>query len=110
MSKKNVVISLPYSCQGYKRTYNKWKGQNNQIFEKEENHFEATNLPNRKYRKEYMKEFPWAVHYWEIGRQGFPLSKILSDIESTNLTILKKSHSPNPYHYFIIMYKNYNLK
>jgi hypothetical protein len=106
IAKKYVVISLPYSCDGYKKIHNKWKGQNNKIFDKEESHFVPTNLPNRRYRKEYIKEFPWAVHYWEIGRQGFPLSRIISDIESSGLTIITTNHSANPYHYFIVMSQN----
>lgn len=104
LSKKYVLISLPYSCKGFSIKLNISQGQHKRKT-KQIDFYLPTNLPNRKYRKEYMEEFPWAVHYWEIGRKGFPLKKILQDIESCKLKILDKFHSPNPFHYFILSQK-----
>ena len=106
MSKRYVAISLPYSCRGYTRLYKEWNGQNNLTREQREDIYEPTQLPNRKYREEFMREFPWAVHYWELGRQGFSIERIIADIESCNLRILRRYHSLNPYHYFIVMEKD----
>lgn len=101
MSNKYVFISLPYSCRGFSVNLNIQNGQNNRWLRKFDFYL-GTNLPNRRYRTEYMEEFPWAVHYWEIGRKGFKLKKVLNDIESVGLTVIKRFHSQNPYHYFIL--------
>ena len=100
MSSGHILISLPYSCKGTRTTTLNWKGQVPTKENKTEK-FTATGLPNRKYRPEFIKEFPYAVHYWEIGRQGFPLSKVFKDIENCGLKIDDHFHGPNPYHYFI---------
>jgi hypothetical protein len=86
---------------GFSVNLNLQNGQNKQTTKKWDFYF-PTNLPNRKFRDEYMKEFPWAVHYWEIGRKGFKLSKILTAMQSCGLSVMKRFHSPNPYHYFIL--------
>jgi len=104
LSKKYVFISLPYSCRGFSIKFNLQNGQNARIIKKLDFYY-PTNLPNRKFREEFIKEFPWAVHYWEIGRRGFKLKKVLRDIESCGLKILKKFHSTNPFHYFILSKK-----
>jgi hypothetical protein len=101
MSKKYVFISLPYSCRGFSVTLNRQNGQHKSQRRKYD-FYVGTNLPNRRYRAEYMDEFPWAVHYWEIGRKGFKLDKVLSDIESTGLKVIKRFHSQNPFHYFVL--------
>ena len=104
LSKNYVFISLPYSCRGFSIKLNLQNGQHTRIIKQFDFYF-RTNLPNRKYREEYKQEYPWAVHYWEIGRKGFRLSKVLADIESCELNILRRFHSPNPYHYFILCKK-----
>jgi hypothetical protein len=104
LSKKYVLISLPYSCKGFSISLNIQYGQNMRLMRRFD-FYVRTNLPNRKYRPEYKKEFPWAVHYWEIGRKGFRLKKVLGDIESCGFKIEKKFHSQNPYHYFILIKK-----
>lgn len=104
ISNKYVFISLPYSCRGFSVNLRLQNGQNMRLMRRFDFYI-RTNLPNRKYRLEYKKEFPWAIHYWEIGRKGFSLKKVLGDIESCGLKIEKKFHSPNPYHYFILCKK-----
>jgi hypothetical protein len=43
-------------------------------------------------------------HYWEIGKKGFPLSKIRSDLESLGWKISKGFLNPdNPFHYFFVL-------
>lgn len=104
LSKKYVFISLPYSCRGFSFKINLQNGQNSRIT-KTFDFYLATNLPNRKYREDFKQEFPWAVHYWEIGRKGFSMNKILHDIKESGLKIERKFHSPNPFHYFILCQK-----
>jgi Methyltransferase domain len=104
LSDKYVFISLPYSCFGFSININFQLGQSLRL-DKRLNFYLRTMLTNRKYREEFKKEFPWAVHYWEIGRRGYKLSKVLGDIKSCNLKILKRFHSPNPFHYFILCEK-----
>jgi hypothetical protein len=43
-------------------------------------------------------------HYWEIGKRGFPLRKIRSDIRSAGWRIEQEFLNPeNTYHYFFIL-------
>ena len=45
-------------------------------------------------------------HYWEIGKKGFHLNKIKSDIRKTGFNILKTYRVfENPYHRFFILEK-----
>ena len=45
-------------------------------------------------------------HYWELGRKGYPKQRVLADIESSGLRIVKKFHSSRkPYHFFIMCEK-----
>lgn len=104
MSDRYVFISLPYSCFGFRLSLNIAFGQNRR-FSKSIAMYIPLFKRNRKYREEYIKEFPWAVHYWEIGRRGFPLGRIKSDIESVGLRIIDTFRSDNPYHYFILASK-----
>ena len=104
ISKKYVFISLPYSCIGF--SFN-LRLQISQILSlnKKIQFYIPTFKNNRKYREEYIKNYPFAIHYWEIGRKNFPLRKIINDLESLNLSIVKKIHGPNPFHYFILCEK-----
>jgi len=45
-------------------------------------------------------------HYWEIGKAGYPLDKIITDIQKTGFEV-KKIYRPleNPYHRFFILKK-----
>jgi hypothetical protein len=104
IAKKYVFISLPYSCWGAKLSINLIFGQSKKGVSSLSLYF-PLNKKNRKYRKEFKEEFPWAVHYWEIGRKGFPLRRIKSDIESVGLRIIKSFHSEFAYHYFILAEK-----
>ncbi len=104
MSRKYVFISLPYYCTGIRIGFEFCFGQQ---FRKRKNlkvYFPLFGR-NRKYRPEYVKEFPWAVHYWEIGRRGYRLKQILMDLRAEGLSILEKFHGDNPYHYFILAEK-----
>ncbi len=104
LSNKYVFISLPYSCRGFSISLNLHSGQRMGQTRRFDFYI-RTNLPNRKVRPEFKEEFPWAVHYWEIGRKGFGLNKVLGDIESCGLKIERRFHSPNPFHYFILCRK-----
>lgn len=101
LSKKYVFISLPYSCFGVSVETATSFGQG-KIEKKLVQNFVPLNLPQRRYRKAYIKEFPWAVHHWEIGRQGVSVENVIEVLKRCNLQILDKFHSPNPYHYFIL--------
>ena len=45
-------------------------------------------------------------HYWEIGRKGYPFSRIKAEIKNTGFKI-KRSFYPveNPYHHFFVLSK-----
>ena len=105
ISKKYIFISLPYSCIGFSFNLRLHISQIINV-DRRINLYLPTFKKNRKYREEYMKRYPWAIHYWEIGRREYPLKRILNDLKSLNLSILNKTHGPNPYHYFLLCKKN----
>ena len=50
-------------------------------------------------------------HYWEIGKAGYPLNKIIKDIQKTGFKIEKTYRIfENPYHRFFILKKINNNK
>ena len=68
----------------------------------------------------YGKEIRWQIpkwrrarvhratgeHQWEINKRGYPVSRIVADIEATGLTMQKTFRAPeNPYHRFFICRK-----
>ncbi len=45
-------------------------------------------------------------HYWEIGKMGYPLSKIKKEIRRADFKILRDFITPDsPYHHFFILQK-----
>lgn len=43
-------------------------------------------------------------HYWEMGKAGFPISRIRKDFKKLGWTIVKNFFNPeNPYHYFFVV-------
>jgi len=45
-------------------------------------------------------------HYWEINKDGYPLSSVVSDIESYGIAVYKSYRvDNNPYHRFFILVK-----
>ena len=45
-------------------------------------------------------------HYWEVNRRSYPKRRILTDLESVDLRIVKQFHNPvYPVHYFILCEK-----
>ena len=104
MSKKYVFISLPYSGFGFKLFLNLHFNQNSRPTRALKIFFPSFKK-NRIYRPEFIKEFSWAVHYWEIGRKGFMLKKIKADIKKNGLTIKKTFQSNNLFHFYILAEK-----
>lgn len=46
-------------------------------------------------------------HYWEMGKRGYPLSKIKKEITRSGFRILKDFITPDsPYHHFFVLEKN----
>ena len=103
-SKKYVFISLPYDSFGFSINLNLHQGQRKDYKFKFQAYFSKFNK-NRKYRDEYIKEFPWAVHYWEIGRSGYPIRRIKKDIIESGFNIKKHFLSDNPFHYYFLLEK-----
>ena len=104
ISKKFIFISLPFSCFGFSFNVRLQLSQILSINKKIQFYF-PTLKNNRKYREEYKIRYPYAIHYWEIGRKNFPLTRIINDLKSLNLSIVYKGHGPNPFHYFILCKK-----
>jgi len=60
------------------------------------------NLPNIKIRKHIFD----GEHYWEIGKLGYSLKRIITDIENTGFRIIKTYRIiEHPYHRFFILEK-----
>lgn len=94
LAKKYLILTLPYTSRGTFKPY-----------------FHAHLLP-------FCKPISWSKifnlfpqphifnnqHYWEIGKQGYPLKKILQTIANNNFTIIKHYPIPeNLYHYLILL-------
>jgi len=92
ISRKNVIITLPYTSKGTIRI---------------RIHIPLTSMSYLKLFTPFpQKHIVEGEHYWEIGKEGYPLSRILGDIEVSGFKI--KNHYPiyeNPYHYMIICEK-----
>lgn len=92
ISRKNVIITLPYTSKGTIKI---------------RIHIPLTSVSYLKLFTPFPhKHIIEGEHYWEIGKEGYPLSKILGDIEKIGFKI--KNHYPiyeNPYHYMIICEK-----
>lgn len=56
--------------------------------------------------KAHQRIFLTGERYWEIGKAGYPLDKIITDIQGTGFEI-KKTYRllENPYHRFFILEK-----
>lgn len=103
-SKKYVFISLPYHCFGMRVKLFTSLGQRKRYLMDFGLHL-PTFFKNRRYRKEYMDEFPFAVHFWELGRKTFSKCRVERVFEKLQLKIRSKFHSENPYHYFYLLEK-----
>lgn len=103
-SKKYVFLSLPNHCFGIRVKVFTSFGQRKRHLLDFGFHL-PTLFRNRKYRKEYMDEFPFAVHFWELGRRSFSKRRIEAIFRKKKLRILSKFHSENPYHYFYLLQK-----
>lgn len=118
MSRKYVFISLPYYCWSFRFELLMPKFPlMKKIFPAKLFNFLTKpriftidapykNAPNRTYRKQYVEEFPFAVHYWEIGRGNVTKEKLFEDIKDVGLSVRQAFHSKHhPYHYFIVCEK-----
>jgi len=105
LSKKYVFISIPYSCKGFSVTLETHDGQFRKLL-KQFRRYKPTNMPQRKYRQKYMDEYPWAVHYWELGRKGISIDTVRNALNECTLQIIEQFHSRNAFHYFFLCEKN----
>ncbi len=91
VSKKYAVISLPHWGWAF---YFSFKVP---LLKKKQALFKLSGILKHKFNGE---------HYWEIGKRGFPLSKIKKEIENAGFKILKDFITPDsPYHHFFILDK-----
>jgi hypothetical protein len=104
MSNKHVLISVPYFRIGASLRFRLVLGQNYQI-SKKIGLFIPVFKKNKRYRKEFLKEFPYGGHYWEIGRAGVTPGSIKKRFKAAGLKVIKTFSSENPYHYFILAEK-----
>ena len=64
-------------------------------------------LPARKYREEFKREFAFAIHYWEIGRNGLTKKQFLRDIHDAGFQVDLQFHNIlYPYHFFVLARKS----
>ncbi len=106
-SRKYVFISLPYHCFGLSFRLCASFGQKKRRTFDFGMHF-PTFFRNRRYRKEYMDEFPFAVHFWELGRRPIFPWTVEKTFKRKQLKIISRFHSPNPYHYFYLLEKQHS--
>lgn len=61
------------------------------------------------YPRPFSKKLNWEFngeHYWNISNQGYPLSRIMSDLEAANFKIRRHYRVPeNSFHHFFILSK-----
>lgn len=116
MSNKYIFISLPYHIEWFNievsiPTWSNWKKISKIAYFLKYDFKLGFKIPylnkkNREYSLKYIKKNPYGVHYWEINRGKYTLSKIIKDLELLDLKIIKKFHNKKfPYHYFILMEK-----
>jgi len=118
-SNKYVFISLPYHNKTFKvhidlphlklkksKFFNKLRNKWNKGIHRNKV-INYKNAPNRKYSDVIMKDFPYAMHYWEIGRGDLTLEKLKKDFEKIGYKL--KWYFPNEkyhYHYFFVLEVN----
>lgn len=96
LSKRYLIISLPYTSRGTFKPYLKLKVI---PFLKPVSWIRIFNIFPQQHSFH-------GQHYWEIGKRGYKLKKILEDISNCGFKI--RRHYPifeNPYHYMIICEK-----
>jgi len=106
IAKNYVFISIPYQSNSFNiniksRLVNRFLYR----FSGECNFFLPIRLPVKDINEQKMmqRKDKHNPHYWEAGRKSFPIERIIEDMKSNGLTILKKFHNPDfPYHYFIL--------
>ena len=97
-----VLISLPYYRFGFSLSLNVHLGQRKNYGFDVARYWPYFKKPNRKYRQEYMELYPWAVHYFELGRGGVSDATIEAAGQAASLNLVKKFDSKNPFHRFFL--------
>lgn len=122
MSRKYVVVSLPRHCKWFRFDMQlpsmNLRGLTRFLPKKLHRFLDMKFIPvgfllrfnlrarQRRYRKEYMKEFPYAVHHFEIGRGKTTLKRVLADIKKSGLKCNEHFHdTKHPIRYFFICEK-----
>lgn len=119
MTKKYVFISVPFVGRHIYINFQLLKRLSNFVLRKFMNksrYFDVAkgtlftipyiNLANGKYREEFKREFPFAVHYWEIGRNGLTKKNFLGDIEKEGFLVKQTFHNKlYPSHFFALCEK-----
>lgn len=106
IAKNYVFISIPYQSNSFSisirsRLVNRFLSR----FSGERNFFLPIRLPVKDIDEQKMmqRKDKHNPHYWEAGRKSFPIERIIEDMKSNGLAILKRFHNPDfPYHYFIL--------
>ncbi|MDP2918242.1 MAG: methyltransferase domain-containing protein [bacterium] len=93
LTKKYLLLTLPYTSRGTFKPYfhaHLWPFHKPISWSKIFNLFPRPHIFNNQ-------------HYWEIGKRGYPLKKVLQTIRNNNFTIIKHYPIPeNLYHYLIL--------
>ena len=102
IAREYVVISLPFYRCGFSASFNFHLGQRSNRSFDFSYFFSIPWKKNRKYRKKYMEYYPWAVHYFELGRNKLSVEDIKKEALDAGLDLLDSFHSKNPYHQFFV--------
>lgn len=91
VSGKDVIISLPFANNKFSISFYL------PVF----HHFDLTLLIPKFYRRHTFD----GLHYWEIGKHGFPMKRIVKDIRKVFNIKKKVTFKDNTYHTFFVLQK-----
>lgn len=102
VSNRWVCISLPYYRFGFSFALKLHLGQRKNIELNLSKYLPYPNKKNRKYRKQYIEQYPWAVHHFELGRDGVNDRTVIEHAEEAGLMFQNAFNSKNPFHRFFV--------
>jgi hypothetical protein len=107
-----VYFSFPYQCRqlfcSFQLPRLSYRKLFSPLFKRNEFSFIINNPLERDIVTEQFKDRTdkHNPHYWEIGRKSYPEKRVLADIQSSGLKVIKKFHSKiYPYHFFVLCKK-----
>lgn len=103
VSKKHIIISLPNAKLTWRYLF--YKAMWRYLF-----HIPRHGEKRFVIKKPMMKPIKHCFdgeHYWEIGKEGYPVEKVIADLKTNGKVNLTKNYrvKENPYHHFFVFEK-----